>query len=422
MSLFRCFVPLVVAGSLACGDAPTATDPTTAPRNSAASPAVSLADNEALGRLIFFDARLSGGATGQSCASCHDPAVGWTGPILTINQHGAVYEGSVPGRFGNRKPPSAAYATLSPLFHLEIERGAQLFEGGNFWDGRATGQRLGNPAADQALGPFLNPVEQAVASAADVVRMICDGPYADAFTNVWGANACDPGNEATSYDRIGLSVAAFEGSREVNAFSSKFDAYRAHRVNLTPEEHLGFALFVGKAKCAGCHVTGDERGEPTLFTDFTFDNIGTPKNPENPWYGMAAFNPDGANWRDPGLGGFLATRPEYQAFALESMGKHKVPTLRNVDLRPSPDFVKAFTHNGYFKSLEGLVHFYNTRDVLPTCPGDYTEAQALVANCWPAPEVAANVNRTELGNLRLSVREEHAIVAFMRALSDGYRP
>ncbi len=94
---------------------------------------------------------------------------------------------------------------------------------------------------------------------------------------------------------------------------------------------------------------------------------------------------------DPGLGGFLATRPEYAAYAAENMGKHKVPTLRNVNLG-SDQFAKAYGHNGYFKSLYGIVHFYNTRDVLPTCPGAYTEAQALAANCWPAAEVAANIN------------------------------
>ena len=97
-------------------------------------------------------------------------------------------------------------------------------------------------------------------------------------------------------------------------------------------------------------------------------------------------------WADPGLGGFLASRPDYAAYADANMGKHKVPTLRNVDLRPSEDTVKAFGHNGYFKSLEGFVHFYNTRDVLPACPGDYTEEAALAANCWPAPEEAANLN------------------------------
>ena len=93
-------------------------------------------------------------------------------------------------------------------------------------------------------------------------------------------------------------------------------------------------------------------------------------------------------------------------------GKHKVPTLRNLDLRPDEESVKAYGHNGYFKTLEGIVHFYNTRDAKPVCPGPYTEAQALAAGCWPAPEVAENVNTAELGDLGLTAEEEAAIVAF----------
>ena len=134
------------------------------------------------------------------------------------------------------------------------------------------------------------------------------------------------------------------------------------------------------------------------------------------------FNPLGSDWVDLGLGGFLSTRGDYDDFASENVGKQKVPTLRNVDLRPYPGFVKAYGHNGYFKSLEGIVHFYNTRDVLDECPGSYTEAQALAANCWPPPEVADNVNSDELGDLGLSPDEEAAIVAFLKTLSDGYPP
>ena len=103
-------------------------------------------------------------------------------------------------------------------------------------------------------------------------------------------------------------------------------------------------------------------------------------------------------------------------------GKHKVPTLRNVDLRPNSAFVKAYGHNGYFKSLEGIVHFYNTRDVKDTCPGPYTEAEALAADCWPPPEVAETVNTDELGDLGLTPDEEAAIVTFLKTLSDGFAP
>ena len=373
----------------------------------AASP--TLTSKEQLGKLIFFDDNLSINQN-QDCAACHAPEVGWVGPIEAINIHGSVYEGSIPGAFGNRKPPSSAYATLSPIFHMD-KKGS--FVGGNFWDGRATGEKLGNPAADQAQGPFLNPKEQALPSPADVVTRVCAAAYGDLFKQVWGAEVCDPANVNMAYDAIGLSIAAYEGSAEVNAFSSKFDYARKGQAKLTQEERKGYALFRGKGGCESCHPSN---GQNALFTDFTYDNLGIPKNPENPVYD---YNP---SFIDLGLGGFLATRSDYAMFADANMGKHKVPTLRNVDLRPSNDFSKDYGHNGYFKSLWGIVHFYNTRDVLPRCLGDYTEAEALAANCWPAPEVAKNLNTAELGNVGLTRAEEEAIVAFLRTLSDGFKP
>jgi cytochrome c peroxidase len=396
--------------------------------------AAPLTAKERLGKSIFFDHNLSINLN-QSCASCHAPQVGWTGPDTNTNRFGAVYEGSISGRFGDRKPPSSAYATQSPIFH-QTKKG--LFVGGNFWDGRATGEKLGNPAADQAQGPFLNPVEQALPDQACVVQRVCNplspGDYPVSFAQVWGPLACaiewptnvnqvcateggivslseeDKAKVAQAYDQIALSIASYEGSSEVNSFSSKFDGSFSGKVKLTQQERRGFALFRGKAQCHRCHAGSDQQA---LFTDYTFDNLGIPQNPENP-AGVAP------QFVDAGLGGFLKAAgypPEvYQA----EWGKQKVPTLRNVDLRPYPGFVKAFGHNGYFKTLKGIVHFYNTRDVKPTCPGMYTEAQALAANCWPAPEVAANVNRSELGNLGLTSEEEDAIVAFLATLSDGF--
>jgi cytochrome c peroxidase len=368
-------------------------------------PPTASAEMVALGRAIFFDENLSLNGN-QSCATCHDPDWGWTGPSPSVNAQGAVYEGSVPGQFGARKPPTSTYATLSPVFHFDGE----LFVGGNFWDGRATGEKLGNPAADQAQGPFLNPVEQALAGPADVVARVCDGDYADAFRAVWGNDIC--ANVDGAYDAIGLAVAAFEGSPESNAFTSKYDqSLRGGWARLTQQERRGLAVFKGKGKCSKCHPLG--RGnEQALFTDFTFDNLGVPENPENPHYPV----------QDPGLGGFLATRPEYAVMAPDFMGMHKVPTLRNVDLRPGEADVKAYGHNGYFKTLWQIVHFYNTRDVKPACPGPYTAAEAIAADCWPGPEITENVNRAELGNLGLSQQDELALVAFLKTLSDGYTP
>ena len=369
-----------------------------------------LTDKERLGKFIFEDMNLSLNQN-QSCATCHAPGAGWTGPDATINAHGAVYEGSISDAFGDRKPPSSAYATQSPVLHVDEK---EVFVGGNFWDGRATGERLGSPAAEQALGPFLNPKEQALPSAAEVVTRVCASGYKDLFTEVWGDAMCDPANVDTAYDNIGYSIAAYEASPAVNAFTSKYDwSLLPGKVKLRQEERRGLALFQTKGKCVKCHAS---EGRAPLFTDYTYDNLGIPKNPENPVYDE---NP---TFIDPGLGGFLATRTDYAAYAEANMGKHKVPTLRNVDLRLDPVTVKAYGHNGYFKTLEGIVHFYNTRDVLPACPGDYTEETALAANCWPAPEVAENLNTRELGNLGLSADEEAAIVAFLKTLSDGYTP
>jgi cytochrome c peroxidase len=223
-----------------------------------------------------------------------------------------------------------------------------------------------------------------------------------------------------AYGIIALAIAAYENSEEVNQFSSKYDAYLKGKAGLTPQEKWGLELFEGKGKCGDCHPhKPDPTGAPPLFTDFTYDNLGFPRNPRNPWYSMpSAYNPDGPAWVDPGLGGFLSQAPQYAMFASENYGKHRVPTLRNVDKRPHPGFVKAYGHNGYFKTLEDVTHFYNKRDVLPRCDA-ISDAQ-LGVNCWPEPEVPQNVNRNELGDLKLTPEEERAIVEFMKTLSDGY--
>jgi len=387
--------------------------------------ASALTPSEQLGKSIFFDTNLSI-SNNQSCAACHGPGAGWTGPDAAINAGGAVYEGSIAGRFGNRKPPSAAYATPSPILHYVIQKKEALFIGGNFWDGRATGEVLGSPTAEQALGPFLNPLEQALPSAAEVVTRICASTYMSLFTQVCGSDACDPANVSAAYDCVGLSVAAYEGSSEVNQFSSKYDAFLQGLVALTKEEKQGMNLFKSKGKCANCHILDPgPNGEPPLFTDFTYNNLGVPRNPMNPFYNEPAFNPQGFAWIDLGLGGFLASRVDYQQYAAANNGKMKVPTLRNVDKWDSALGlqIKAYGHNGYFKSLWQIVHFYNTRDAKPPCVSAFTPVEdALAQGCWPVPEVPVNVNTKELGNLHLTRAQEDAIVAFMKTLSDGFMP
>jgi len=385
--------------------------------------AYALTSEEQLGKSVFFDTNLSINSN-QSCAACHAPESGWTGPNPVINASGAVYEGSIPGRFGNRKPPSAAYATPSPILHYESDEA--LFIGGNFWDGRATGETLGNPAAEQALGPFLNPLEQALNSPGDVVSKICASSYGSLFIDVCGPEACDPAKVSAAYNCVGLSVAAYEASPEVNQFSSKYDALLKRQVKLTKEEKQGLNLFKSKGKCSNCHlIDPGPNGEPPLFTDFTFDNLGVPRNPNNPFYNEPAFNPLGFAWIDLGLGGFLESRTDYQQLAAANNGKMKVPTLRNVDkwdLGLGPH-IKTYAHNGYFKTLKQIVHFYNTRDAKPRCLNDFTPVEdAIAQGCWPVPEMPVNVNTRELGNLHLTDAQEDAIVAFLKTLSDGFIP
>lgn len=373
---------------------------------------------EMLGKELLFDDNLSTPA-GQSCAACHAPEVGFTGPISEINAHGAAYPGAVHTRFGNRKPPTAAYGGESPVLYYDEDE--EVWVGGMFWDGRATGWTLGDPLAEQALGPFLNPLEQNNPNLKVVVNKVALSDYRDLFEQVWGPGSLPPVGSGMmmvavpmspfggggvafdyglAYERIGRSIAAYERSPEVNPFSSKFDYYLAGMVELTDQEALGLELFEAedKGNCAACHPA-------PLFTDFTYDNLGVPKNPENPFYSMPPkWNPAGEDWIDNGLGGFLVGAGYGPEVYEPEMGKQKVPTLRNVDRRPDASFVKAFAHNGFFKSLEDIMHFYNTRD---------TED-------WPPPEVYENVNTDELGNLGLTADEEAAIVAFLKTLSDGY--
>jgi cytochrome c peroxidase len=236
-----------------------------------------------------------------------------------------------------------------------------------------------------------------------------------------------------------LSIASFEASAEVSAFSSKFDAYLAGNATLSGAELTGYQLFNGKAHCNQCHLSGTAVNTPNtlaaadvapLFSDFTANNIGLPKNLALPYYceskpdqfGYTA-NPMGFNFVDLGVGGMLTSVTEnpnllqWKQLAPFFNGTFQTATLRNVDKRPYPTFVKEYMHNGYLKSLKEVVHFYNTSQALPHCaqgsPGEKV-------TCWPAPEYPATLNTTQLGNLGLTSEEEDDIVAFLQTLTDGF--
>ena len=141
---------------------------------------------ELLGKLILYDKQLSV-YRNEACTFCHKPETGFTGPVSELNRITAAYPGSLRTRFSDRKPQSHAYAPLSPVLHYN--RGQGDLVGGNFWDMRATGRRLGNPAAEQAQGPPTNPVEMGLPDIACFVYRASQRPYRALFETVWGQQA-----------------------------------------------------------------------------------------------------------------------------------------------------------------------------------------------------------------------------------------
>jgi len=173
----------------------------------ASATAQPLSPLEQLGKNLFFDTDLST-PPGQSCAVCHAPGIGFTGPDSAINAGQAVYPGAVHQRAGNRKPPTSAYGGDSPVLYFDETEA--LWIGGMFWDGRATGWTLGDPLAEQALGPFLNNLEQNMPHAKQVIRRVAKSSYAPLFEAVWGPGSLDDQTDtAGTYERIGRSIAAY---------------------------------------------------------------------------------------------------------------------------------------------------------------------------------------------------------------------
>ena len=270
--------------------------------------------------------------------------------------------------------------------------------------------------------------------------------------------AADRTHANTVYDRWAQSIDSYEQSVQVSAFSSKFDAFLAGKYTLTADEMAGFKLFNGKGNCNSCHLDGrgttlksDQADTSSaalvnpLFTCFGSANEGVPLNPGDVFYyqtkpdpyGFIA-NPYGFGYRDLGLGTFLrsgfgsAPNPNasWRQYAPRVDGQMQVSSVRDVALTPTqcptteapgPYFQKGFFHNGYFKSLKQVVHFYNTRDKYsyPVTSGHCPKGTTEKLDCWPTPEVRNNIDMTS-GNLGLTDEEENQIVVFLQTLSDGF--
>ncbi len=265
-----------------------------------------------LGKIIFHDKELSV-KRNETCAFCHMPETGFSGPVSALNQTTVAYPGSIRTRFSGRRPQTHTYANYAPVLHYNPQQGD--FVGGNFWDMRATGLRLNNALAEQAQGPPLDPNEIGLIDPACMVYRMSLRPYRSMAEKLWGAQAfavhwpadakevcdrpgpppqadplplhlrpVDRGIAQTTFDRIGEAIAAFESSPDVNPFSAKYDYVMGGKAQFTPEEKAGYALFRSKAThCNECHRDGGP-GEEPLFTDFTASNLGLPANPDLPFY------------------------------------------------------------------------------------------------------------------------------------------
>jgi cytochrome c peroxidase len=406
-----------------------------------------------LGKRLLFDNISS--PPRMSCATCHVPSTGWTGGDSGVNQHQVAITGANPHEVGNLKPPFNAYSTFVPPFaHVPLfgPPGGPNCDadaipvnclGGVFWNGRAEGkdpegqgvisEHVGEdvfdtteqteafkqfigPTTDQALNPF-GPVEQNIVRQG-VCNQVKQAKYAELFQFAWGTpiDCQDEAHSNRSFKRLALALGAWQASDEVNSFSSKRDLALANDADgkfplddLTGQENLGHDLFYGKAGCTICHNNhsfgSDGTESDQLYTDFRYHNIGVPQNPEIP---------------DSEVPQGLADHTGVPGHS----GHWKTPTLRNVDKRKGNGFTKAYTHNGWFKSLESIVHFYNTATLLAECPTHVsTEKEALAQNCWPAPQDPNATARGLLfGNLNLTPEEEAAVVAYLKTFTDTETP
>ena len=366
-----------------------------------ANPGAELSRIARLGESIFKDASLS--LSGRvACATCHDPDFGHAEP----NDASVPLGGPTGNQQGFRNSPSLRYLQWNPAFHFDNE-GTPT--GGFNRDGRAAS------LLEQARRPLLAPHEMANESAADLVARLSRTPYADEFRLVFGADILDRPDDA--FDRIALSLSQYQKEDpEFHPFDSKFDHFLAGRLSLSDQELRGLALFnrSDKGNCAACHPsTRGAGGSLPLFTDFTYDNLGVPRN-----YDIAA-NADPAYF-DLGLCG-----PDRQDLAdrNELCGAFKVPTLRNVAK------TSAYFHNGKFKRLKDVVAFYVRRD---THPEEWypRNADGSVRKFDDLPlEFQRNVNTTEPPYNRqqgdqpaLNDEEIDDVVAFLNTLTDGYKP
>ncbi len=360
-------VSLVTAVSLVgCGTqrgndaAPSASGEALASASASAAPAVSanpfraprigLSVGAELGKKLFFDKTLSASGN-MACSTCHDPDHAY-GPV---NELAVQLGGPKLDRAGTRTVPSLRYKEFTPAYADLLDNPDGISApgpGGGFtWDGRV------NSLAEQAKIPLLSPLEMANENAADVVNKVLAAPYASLFKQVFPGDAKnDPEAALTA---IGEALEAFQlQDRSFHPYTSKFDLYSGNKIGgrLTAAEKRGIQVFVDakRGNCTSCHFQGAGLGGSSgIFTDYSYEAIGVPRNREIP------ANAD-EEYHDLGIcGPARGDHPALPTTPNRFCGMFKTPTLRNLRQRT------AFFHNGVMHSLEQVIRFYNTRDTHP---------------------------------------------------------
>ncbi len=445
---------LAAVALAACGGGEGTTSAATA---STASPAA------VAGKAIFFDASLSVSGR-QACGTCHVPSHAFTSDATTDQGLPVPLGGPNMDQTGFRNAPSLMYASFTPPFSL-----GDGPTGGFFRDGRAS------TLAAQAQQPFLTPYEMANKDAAEVVgRLQNSSATLAAFVAAYGEGALsDPD---TAFQDMALAIAAYETEdAEFHPFTSKYDYWLQGQTTLTAQEQNGLNLFNNptKGNCTACHPSQAQGyNSHALFTDYTFDNIGVPRNWHIPANTPNSVSPvDGAvlstvltpvdvpadaeyAYYDLGLCGPLMpasgdvnARPDMSA-TTSLCGLFKVPTLRNIAIT-SPYF-----HNGVFSDLHQVLEWYVTRDINndtannpnPVAAGPGGNAYQAVGTFYTAAdgtpdlyeyndlpaEYDANVNIGEVPYTpptfgggqapTLTAAEIDDIVSFLCTLTDGFDP
>ena len=425
--------------TLLCAGCGSGGSTSTSSTGAASAPALSAAAQ--LGQKIFADTSLSVSGR-QSCATCHVARFAFTAdPSPTGPDQGSPVPlgGADMTLPGFRNTPSLMYLSFSPAFYFDAEGRPN---GGFFRDGRAA------TLAEQAVRPFTTAFEMANADAAAVITRLTTRPYLGEFQSLYGSEVLN--DPDTALQRMGQALAAFETEASAfHPFTSKYDAWLKALAQLTPQEQRGLALFNNptKGNCAACHPSTSADGvTPPLFTDFSYDDLGVPRNdaiPANDVTSAPGYTPvdsdDGVHrYYDLGICGPFRDSGGLNLSGI--CGAFKVPTLRNIAL------TAPYFHNGRFATLLDAIRFYVQRDTNPErfyrtaadgtvtkfddLPVRYGGQFVVIAGVAGSDEgYAGNVNTGEIPYNRrigdppaLGDSEINDVIAFLCTLTDGYDP